>query len=562
MATNNALNNSLAGCSALPVPGGLSATGTPSATTFLRGDGSWSTPAGTGVTSVSGTSNRTTSSGGTTPTIDIAATYVGQSSITTLGTIGTGTWNGSTITVPFGGSGVTSATAYALLCGGTTSTGAFQSTVSGSAGQVLQSAGNAALPAYSTFTISSTFAVNNLVYASSINTLGGLATANSGVLVTSAGGVPSISTTLPNSLAMGTPASLTLTNATGLPVAGGGTGRATATAYAVLCGGTTSTGAHQSTASGSAGQVLQSNGNAALPTYSTPTYPSASGSAGTILRSDGTNNAYTTFTIPNTFAVSTLVYASSANVLAALATANNGVLVTSAGGVPSISSTLPAAVVAAIPGRLVSRTIIATGGTSTYNVPAGITSLYVQCYAGGGGGGGSLGGGSTFAAAGGGGAGGYAEVWLASGLSASYSYTCGFGGGGGSAGNNAGSNGNPTSFGSTLASASGGIGGSGSAGVASTGALVSASGAGGAGTVGDIQTTGQAGGVGLSVSGQLMSGAGGGSQLGFGGAPRTTAGTGNFGNSYGGGGGGGASTTVSNGGGGGSDGRLVIWEFA
>lgn len=53
--------------------------------------------AGTYVTSVSGTTNRITSSGGTTPAIDIAATYVGQSSITTLGTITTGVWNGTAI---------------------------------------------------------------------------------------------------------------------------------------------------------------------------------------------------------------------------------------------------------------------------------------------------------------------------------------------------------------------------------------------------------------------------------------------------------------------------------
>lgn len=53
---------------------------------------------GTGtVTSVTGTTNRITSSGGTTPAIDISASYVGQSSITTLGTITTGTWTGSVI---------------------------------------------------------------------------------------------------------------------------------------------------------------------------------------------------------------------------------------------------------------------------------------------------------------------------------------------------------------------------------------------------------------------------------------------------------------------------------
>jgi hypothetical protein len=55
-----------------------------------------------------------------------------------------------------------------------------------------------------------------------------------------------------------------------LPVANGGTGATSATAYAVQCGGTTSTGAHQSIASvGTAGQVLTSNGASALPTFQT-----------------------------------------------------------------------------------------------------------------------------------------------------------------------------------------------------------------------------------------------------------------------------------------------------
>lgn len=43
------------------------------------------------IVSVSGTINRITSSGGGTPVIDISASYIGQSSITTLGTITTGT---------------------------------------------------------------------------------------------------------------------------------------------------------------------------------------------------------------------------------------------------------------------------------------------------------------------------------------------------------------------------------------------------------------------------------------------------------------------------------------
>jgi hypothetical protein len=61
-----------------------------------------------------------------------------------------------------------------------------------------------------------------------------------------------------------------LTSGTAVTVAQGGTGNATATAYAVQCGGTTSTGAHQSIASvGTSGQVLTSNGASALPTFQT-----------------------------------------------------------------------------------------------------------------------------------------------------------------------------------------------------------------------------------------------------------------------------------------------------
>lgn len=59
-----------------------------------------------GLNSITGTSNRITI-GGTAadPTVDISSSYAGQSSITTLGTVSTGVWNGTLITSTYGGTG-------------------------------------------------------------------------------------------------------------------------------------------------------------------------------------------------------------------------------------------------------------------------------------------------------------------------------------------------------------------------------------------------------------------------------------------------------------------------
>lgn len=69
------------------------------------GTSTWTTRTNTG------TSNRITVTNGDgvagAPTYDISATYVGQTSITTLGTITTGVWNGTTVDPPHGGTGVT-----------------------------------------------------------------------------------------------------------------------------------------------------------------------------------------------------------------------------------------------------------------------------------------------------------------------------------------------------------------------------------------------------------------------------------------------------------------------
>jgi hypothetical protein len=147
------------------------------------------------------------------------------------------------------------------------------------------------------------------------------------------------------------------TQSTGMKWAAGGSGglSGTVTQYDVIVGVNATTVG--SVGPGTAGQVLQSGGNAANPAYSTATYPAIATGTGTLLRADGTNWVATTTTYPNTNAVSTLLYASSANVMAALATANNGVLITDGSGVPSISSTLPSAV----QGNITSVGTIATG---------------------------------------------------------------------------------------------------------------------------------------------------------------------------------------------------------
>jgi len=71
--------------------------------------------------SFQGTSDRITVTNdnglGGNPTFDIASTYVGQTSITTLGTIGTGVWQGTAIGAQYGGTGQTSVTTGDLLYG-------------------------------------------------------------------------------------------------------------------------------------------------------------------------------------------------------------------------------------------------------------------------------------------------------------------------------------------------------------------------------------------------------------------------------------------------------------
>ena len=85
------------------------------AVTWVQFSGAGQINAGDGLTKtgneldVGGTANRITVNP---DSIDIAATYVGQTSITTLGVVTTGTWNATTIAVNRGGSGAVTLTGY------------------------------------------------------------------------------------------------------------------------------------------------------------------------------------------------------------------------------------------------------------------------------------------------------------------------------------------------------------------------------------------------------------------------------------------------------------------
>lgn len=125
-----------------------------------------------------------------------AGVWTGAASITTLGTITTGVWEASEVTVPFGGTSNSAFTAYSVICGGVTSTGALQSVVNvGSSGQVLTSNGAAALPTWQTNgsgsgTVNAGL-INQLAwYTANGTAVSGLTTAINSGLVTNGSGVP------------------------------------------------------------------------------------------------------------------------------------------------------------------------------------------------------------------------------------------------------------------------------------------------------------------------------------------------------------------------------------
>ena len=105
---------------------------------FAQFSGAGQITAGAGLTKtgntldVVGTANRITVNA---DSIDISSSYVGQSTITTLGTIGTGTWQGNIIGATYGGTGVNNGSntitlgGNILTAGALTLSGAFSTTL-------------------------------------------------------------------------------------------------------------------------------------------------------------------------------------------------------------------------------------------------------------------------------------------------------------------------------------------------------------------------------------------------------------------------------------------------
>ncbi len=125
-----------------------------------------------------GTTNRITINA---DSIDISSSYVGQSSIATLGTISTGIWSATTIAVNKGGTGQTTYTDGQLLIGNTNGNILTKATLTGTSNQIIVTNGNGSITLSAPQDIntgaSPTFAGLNLG-TGNLNTIGNIYLAN------------------------------------------------------------------------------------------------------------------------------------------------------------------------------------------------------------------------------------------------------------------------------------------------------------------------------------------------------------------------------------------------
>ena len=121
--------------------------------------------------------------------IDIASTYVGQTSITTLGTVATGTWDATTIGTSKGGTGLTSFTSGGAVYA--TSTSAL---TTGTLPVASGGTGATTLTGYVKGSGTSAFTASSTIPNTDITGLGTMSTQNANSVAITGGSVTNLST--------------------------------------------------------------------------------------------------------------------------------------------------------------------------------------------------------------------------------------------------------------------------------------------------------------------------------------------------------------------------------
>lgn len=194
----------------------------------------------------------------------IGTAYIYRVSGTDVSLLDGGT--NASLTANTGGIVYSGASALAILSGTAT------------ANQVLLS-GSTAAPAWSTATYPATTTINQILYSSAANTITGLASAASSILVTNGSSVPSLATDIPTAVTIGT-AYIYRVAGTDVAVTDGGTGLSAWTQYGLVYASTT-TVLSQITDT-TAGKVLITQGSGA-PAFSTTLPLVHAGSIGAVV---------------------------------------------------------------------------------------------------------------------------------------------------------------------------------------------------------------------------------------------------------------------------------------